>query len=328
MKKFLFSVLAVGAIVACTKSEVKLDAPSEIAFAPVATTATKAAINTTAFPQDKDFNVWAFYSKEKPSVEPTYGNYTTPYISDKTFTRRDLVNWGGKYSHYYWPNNGSLVFAGYSAPMELTPTYDLANDKLSIFSYTQPAISSDYTELLWFGRTDSYNNKTSGDNVDVVFQHALSWITLQFQGLGMTADATNEWKIKKVVIDDVFKRGNVECKNTIATWKDYSNSDDLIVYNNDQGTQLTGTAQVVEDVERGTLVLPQIPTTVTITYTCKTPAGAIIEEVVTASLKYDNDNKWANGKHYIYTITFSATEILIAPTVEDWTPVEVVRPAN
>ena len=50
MKKFLFSILAVGAIVACTKSEVKYEGDTEIAFAPVASTATKAAIEGTYYP--------------------------------------------------------------------------------------------------------------------------------------------------------------------------------------------------------------------------------------------------------------------------------------
>ena len=138
MKKFFFSILAVGALVACTKSEVKFDDASEIAFAPVASTATKAAITDLQFPSAKDFNVWAFYGKESPSATPTYQNYTTKYIDDATFTRRaNSFNWGGKALSYYWPNNGSLVFAGYSAPESSigglkvgeNPTYDLSNDK-------------------------------------------------------------------------------------------------------------------------------------------------------------------------------------------------------
>jgi hypothetical protein len=36
-------------------------------------------------------------------------------------------------------------------------------------------------------------------------------------------------------------------------------------------------------------------------------------------------DKWEPGKHYIYTITFGANEILIAPTVADWTNVPVAN---
>lgn len=326
MKKFFFSILAVGALVACTKSEVKYNDASEIAFAPVASTATKAAINSTAFPKDKDFNVWAYYGKDDASVAPNYGGFTTNYFLDALFVRKDNVNWGGD-TPYYWPNNGSLVFAGYAAPMALQPTYTLSNDELKITSYEQPEPTSDYSELLWFGRTASYNNKKTGANVPVIFQHALSWITIQVKGIGMTANPANDWKIKSVVIDDVYKKGDVSCVGKLATWTNRDKNEDLNVYSS-EGTLLNNAVQVLENVERGTLVLPQVPTTVTITYTCKTPAGETIEEVVSASLKYDNDAEWQNGKHYIYTITFSATEILIAPTVEDWVPVEVTTPAN
>ena len=31
-----------------------------------------------------------------------------------------------------------------------------------------------------------------------------------------------------------------------------------------------------------------------------------------------NVDSWESGKHYIYDITFSATEILIAPSVQNW----------
>lgn len=338
MKKFFFSILAVGTLVACTKSEVKFDDASEIAFAPVASTATKAAITDLQFPSAKDFNVWAFYGKESPSATPTYQNYTTKYIDDATFTRRaNSFNWGGKALSYYWPNNGSLVFAGYSAPESSigglkvgeNPTYDLSNDKLCIYSYTQPAISKEYTELLWFGRNGSFNNRNTNNPVNVEFQHALSWITLKFQGRGMTAEANNEWKIKKIEINDILRKGNVECVGDKATWKDRTNGAGLVVYDDVNGTQLTGSAQIIETVTNGTLVIPQQPTKVTITYSCKTPAGETITEVVNASLEYDGTKEWENGKHYIYTITFSATEILIAPTVAAWDEYEnIVKPAN
>lgn len=339
MKKFIFSILAVGALVACTKSEVKYSDASEIAFAPVASTATKAAINDAKFPSAKDFNVWAFYGKDAAATSPDYSKFDIDYIKDATFTRRaNSFNWGGSIP-YYWPNNGSLVFAGYSAPensidglaVGTNPTYELSDDKLCINSYTQPEISDKYTELLWFGRTASYNERNTGKSVDVEFQHALSWITLKFQGIGMTADAQNQWKIKKVEINNILRTGNVECIGKKATWKGRKNAAGLVVYEHADGTQLTGTATTIETVPNGTLVIPQAPTSVTITYSCKTPAGETITEVVTASLDYDGKTEWENGKHYIYTITFSATEILIAPTVADWDEYvgnDIETPAN
>ena len=338
MKKFLFSVLAVGAIVACTKSEVKLDAPSEIAFAPVATTATKAAIDNNVFPRDKDFNVWAFYAKDAASANPHYPNFATEYITDATFTRRvNKLVWGGKAQSYYWPNNGSLVFAGYSVPdgsftpspadneKPANPSYELSADKLTINGYTQPEPTLGYSELLWFSRTASYNNRANGADVDVTFNHALSWITLNFRGTEATANA---WEILKVEFKGVVSTADVACVGKKATWTNGTNIKDILIYGTSDevttatnGTTLKTTSLTLENVSKGTLVIPQSAKKVEITYKFNSPAGVTIVETVTADLKAGNVDSWENGKHYIYDITFSATEILINPSVETWVEV-------
>ena len=71
-------------------------------------------------------------------------------------------------------------------------------------------------------------------------------------------------------------------------------------------------------MSKGTLVIPQAAKKVEITYKFISPAGAPIVETVTADLKVGNVDSWESGKHYIYDITFSATEILIAPSVQNW----------
>ena len=68
------------------------------------------------------------------------------------------------------------------------------------------------------------------------------------------------------------------------------------------------------------------------TYTYESSTGALITETVTGlDLGLDtrvedantgdtvNKTPWEAGKHYIYTITIKANEILIAPTPVDWT---------
>ena len=335
MKKFFFSILAVGALVACTKSEMKFDDASEIAFAPVATTATKAAIDDIVFPRDKDFNVWAFYAKDDASATPTYANFETKYITDATFTRKaNTFVWGGKDQSYYWPNNGSIVFAGYSVPDDsftsspaddenpANPSYELSADKLTINGYTQPEPRLGYSELLWFSRTDSYNNRANGADVAVTFNHALSWITLNFRGTEATANA---WEILKVEFKGVVSKADVACVGNKATWTNGTNIKDILIYGTSDevttatnGTTLKTTSQTLENVSKGTLVIPQAAKKVEITYKFISPAGAPIVETVTADLKVGNVDSWESGKHYIYDITFSATEILIAPSVQNW----------
>ena len=89
MKKFLFSVLAVGSIVACTKSEVKYAGETEIAFAPVTSAATKAnvlgAIDGTAYPTDETFYVWGYW-QDCPAGSDN-STFTDPktYINGQAF---------------------------------------------------------------------------------------------------------------------------------------------------------------------------------------------------------------------------------------------------
>ena len=82
---------------------------------------------------------------------------------------------------------------------------------------------------------------------------------------------------------------------------------------------LTASLVDLETNPAGTLVIPQTKATdytATLTYTNATGDNPINETIV---LKLGTG--WEIGKHYIYDITFSPTEILIAPTVADWKPV-------
>jgi hypothetical protein len=78
-----------------------------------------------------------------------------------------------------------------------------------------------------------------------------------------------------------------------------------------------------DGTEGNLVVIPQVPGKLTLKYTYKSSTGATItEEVEGIDLKIDADpvvNVWEPGKHYIYTITIKANEILIAPSAGDWT---------
>jgi hypothetical protein len=79
-------------------------------------------------------------------------------------------------------------------------------------------------------------------------------------------------------------------------------------------------------------LLPQLPGKLNLKYSYTSPAGVSVGETVVLDLgldaKVEDDNTtdnvyktpWEAGKHYIYTITIKANEILIAPSVAvDWT---------
>ena len=373
MKKIFFSIMAVAALAACTKSEVQYEPAGEIGFTPVTRTITKAALGVpdengdvdNTYPTEQNVGVWANYDGAiAHNATPDYAkNFKTSYIADKQFTYHADVNpqsWAGV-TPYFWPTNGSLVFAGYSMTAPTTAgteasavgtsrSYDFATDEMKINGYVQSLDPVSTFDLLWFGRTaKSYNLRNQAAAVPVVFSHALSWITIQAKGQGTVVDSENPWRITSLVINNVASKGDVTMVGAganAATWTNVgdadanTNNNNITVFTGDES--LATTEAVFETTDYGTVVIPQTPTavdatnpvaTLTVKYKYNTPAGVEIEEESTVSLSLagakDKDGNdlasthtgWQSGTHYIYTLTFSQNEILIAPTVEGWTEV-------
>ena len=356
MKRLVLAALAIGAMAACTKSNVQLEQPGEISFQPVARKATKAAVDGTYYPTDEayNFNVWAWWGEYDAE-----SNFTvkTPYIEEGTFMARNNISWGGV-TPYYWPTKGSLVFAGYSPSSATgTFTYDIADKIFKVENFIQSNNIAEAKDLMWFDVTDQpYDQKrTDGKGVPVQFQHALSWLTFKFNLL--SAATEQRWTITNVTLKGIENQGTFTAvKSGNCLWEiDYVNNiddniDDIIVCNDgnylvkytDEGTVLPGTDvfnQVKQVMDRAVLVIPQscAPGTpavdgtpakpaaaeLEITYNLKTYVGEGVLSGQTVTLPLNgtqiSDNMWLPGKHYIYTITFGGNEILIAPSVTDWT---------
>lgn len=260
---------------------------------------------------------------------------------------------GGGQTPYYWPTKGSLVFAGYS-PASATGTfeYELTSKTFTATDYVQSNVIANANDLMWFDVTDkSYDqNGTDGKGVPVAFKHALSWLTFKFNLKdNETAARWTITDVKLVGIED--KATFTAVKNGANTWTEAVKSGDskdeisvvtganyTVTYANG-GTVLPGTDVVVEGTNvrnNAVLIIPQscAPGTPTvpaaaelvITYNLKTYIGEnnyLPGQTVTLPLNGSQitNNMWEPGKHYIYTITFGANEILIAPEVADWVDV-------
>ena len=367
MKKLILSIFAVAALFSCSKSDITYEqVDSEIGFAPVAKNITKAALGVAdnVYPTNQNIGVWSNYDGNV--AHGTTVNYETTfktaYISDKQFTYHADVtpkSWAGV-TPYFWPTNGSLVFAGYSmtapeAPGTEAPvvgtsrSYDFASDVMKIDGYTQSLNPATSFDLLWFGRTaTSYNLRNQAAAVPVVFQHALSWITIKVVGSGLCIDNENPWRVTSLVINNLKSKGNVSMTGSgtnKATWSELADSDNdatnnyMTVFTGDDA--LTDVVTIRETTPNGTLVVPQplVKTSdtdtqaypsLTVKYKYKTPANVEIEETSTVSLSLAdakdeygnaisaNHTAWQSGFHYTYTLTFKTNEILIAPTVIGW----------
>ena len=331
MKKLFLSLLAVAALASCSKTEsAYVDQDQEIKLAPVASIATKAnvlqAIDGTTYPTAENFDVYAYWKNEQAGLTFVDG---TPYLKGENsgveFTNKGAY-WGGT-TTYYWPKNGSLRFAAYS-PSSINMTHDLKYDTYSVKGYVQPSNTAETWDLMVAPTSESYTAETAAENVSVVFEHALSWITLKVKA--KDAEAAKAFDIKKVTINDVITTADLEA---VMTGEDkgfnwtLSTTEPTANYQVYAGSQsVTKDATVIESTSNGTLVIPQATTTVTVEYTQNALDGTpeLAGQKVEAALVLDADNTpWEPGKHYTYPLIFGLDEILINPSVEDWEEVEV-----
>jgi hypothetical protein len=321
MKKFFFSILAVGALVACTKSEVKFDGETEIAFAPVSSVNTKVvgAIESTTYPTAENFLVWAYWQDVPAGSDKNAFTAATTYIDCKEFKNANNKLWKGAEKSYYWPKTGSLVFACVSpadAPFMdgYKPSHTLAGE--FTFNYANSNNTAETRDLLWANCAASYNEATAGVNgVPVEFRHALAWITFRVKGNGA---AQGDYTINSLTLNQVMTGAHFKSAGN-GSWESHMTPLNYEVFTGSQA--LTASLVDLETNPRGTLVIPQTQTadyTATLKYTNATGDNPINE---TIELKLGT--AWEIGKHYIYEITFSPKEILIAPVVEDWVEVKM-----
>lgn len=358
MKKYILPILGLAALVACSKTEPVYEESGEIRFAPVTSLATKAqkfnAIDGAVYPATEWFNVTAYWKNVDAGSDFTEGTVT--YFSDRTF-KKGKTYWAGEPAAY-WPKNGSLRFACYSPSDVQGVSHDLATDTYTVTDYVQSNNTKETVDLMVAPTPLSYDAKTGAENVSVVFEHALSWISFKVVS---DEDAEGIFTIKKIVVDDVNTKGSLTAVMTgtakSKTWElsasteeknPYVKPYDVYVYNNeDEDEDIVvatttsdadedGNPVYIENVAGGTVVIPQPTTSVTITFDQKAEGDAVLEDqvitlplTVTKEIMKDDEAvavpaDWEPGKHYIYTLKFAYEEddqILINPSVEDWTDV-------
>ncbi len=343
MKKIIISMMAVAALAACTKSEVQYEPADEISFAPVASNVTKsvAGYNDEAFdgvfPTGIDLYVFA------NAVEGAYSNTNVgePYFQNALFewdsskgseaTQESIATTGAYAGNptRYWPNVKSLIFAGYSDACGVAKqaTMNFVTNVLEISSYTQN--NGSYTaeganDLMWFACDGTAYTKEANE-VAAKMQHACSWITIKVAGdANMVA---NSCKLNSLVVKSLAHAGSVACGATAATWTIAADDvkADETYYKPTTATAVTATATKYEDTANNFIVIPQEPTDLEVTYTYTSDAANNITFTETKSVSLDYDTTgtaWKSGTHYIYTITITATEILIDPYVVKWEETE------
>ena len=361
MKKYILPILGLAALVACSKTEPVYEESGEIRFAPVTSLATKAqvfnAIDGAVYPATEWFNVTAYWMNEDAGTDFKEGTVT--YFSDRTF-KKGTTYWAGDPAAY-WPKNGSLRFACYSpsdvAAEEVS--HDLATDTYTVTDYLQSNNTKETVDLMVAPTPGSYDAETGAKNVSVVFEHALSWISFKvvsdedaegiFTIKSIVVNDVNTKGSLTAVMTGTAKSKTWELSAITEEQEVNPYVMPYEVYNNEVGVVATTTsgANYIEDVTGGTVVIPQPTTTVTITFDQKAEGSAVLQnQVITLPLDLfaqqsqsavENPDveepgsepervplEWEAGKHYIYTLKFAyeaEDQILINPSVEDWTDV-------
>lgn len=345
MNKVFLAIAAVAALAACSKSDVEYAQTGEISFVPVAKNMTKSMMTGTTFQASESFNVWAWYNQTDDNTAVADWDTATDkyYFEEATFVNRGGTSWGGA-TPYYWPKVGSLLFAGYypvEAADKASYEFDGETNQMVFTGYEQSEVAeTGYTEdLMYFNMTENSHN--SGP-VAVVFKHALSWVTVN---LARTSDnpADDEGNIPQypeIKVNSVtFTNVNPEGTGTVVgtdgdiTWTLTGTPDNTVV------TPAEGVVlEAAPQTQTEPLFIPQVFTDkmeLQVNYTISSSATESFSETYTVALKGMSGtegekavtvNSWEDAKHYTYNITIGLEEILIEPTVADWTPVTVEVP--
>lgn len=344
-------MLGVSAVVACTKSSVSYEPAGEIALAPVnEINKTKTTVTDAAFPADQIMGVYAYYKADclGGSAASAFKDAST-YLDDVRFKKNgtDWAGWkdGAAYP-YYWPKNGSLVFAAYSplTDAEGAPAVDshtFTADGTSVVSdifknetFTQSRLTDKTVDFMWSPVTSSSHTSAS-NHVAMTFYHAMSWITFKAkftkpEGMAPTTDPVIT--IKSLVLENVATKGKFETHVSAIKWTpdtDHKESISIFRGEGEQAQALTAESANVENTANGTLVIPQPISdgiVATIVYDQHVPGTAKVEQKAVLHLsqcKVGNQPliEWKNAMHYIYDINFTFgtdEQIYIAPSVQPW----------
>lgn len=335
MKKVL-TIIAALALVACSKTEQVFEQQDEIIISPISENTTKAMMPKGEF-LGESFKVWAWHNPTSALADAVStfqagfeDESTTVYVDEKPFIKKDEEKnlWGGQVA-YYWPNTGSLLFAGYHAPgladAQVTYTFNEEENKMVFSGVKQSVVTAEgyADDIMYFNMTPSSYNKMVNE-VNLKFNHALTWITVT---LAKRSDPVIEAEItiQDVTFTSVCETGTgtVEEFAPISWEPSDSKSFNLpdlpmvIEYDMINGKEATKIYKLQEHL----FIPQQINGLLVVTYTVESKDGSKFTEVYRVnlkSLKEGAHNTWDAGKHYTYNLSIGTDEILVTPSVEPW----------
>lgn len=334
MKKFFIYFCTVAALSACSEAEVTFEQPNEIGLNAVVQNRTRTMVKDTTFPSE-NFMVWAWYKQIAAGTTISAWQAATEnqqlYIDNKEFKPNGENLWQGVTS-FFWPKLGSLLFAGYypaDVADKVSYAFDANTNQMTIQDYSPTSDAYAATgfvnkaeganheeDLMYFNMTSSSAN---GNNVDVTFRHALSWLTVT---VAKSADTPDDATItvSSIQFTDVKTTGTGTVNGTEKiTWAPADAKATISIVGDNEVTLTTTTATLAKEP----VIIPQaMAGNLVVTYTIASSDESKFTETKTIALaelqEGSEADQWEAGKHYTYAITIGTSEILINPSVETW----------
>lgn len=315
MKKFfLIAASALMVFASCSKVNINYEndgQPQEIGVFAVNKNMVKGAAEpTSGFPTDYPMLVSAYL------VSGTTGTQPGEYFNDIKFTRNNNVWTGGQ----YWPLSQASINFLAVAP-EITGVATTSTPTTAQFSKAATVVvasneTNQYDVMYAVGNGTKEDGQTT-NNVQLTFQHALSWINFTVT-CGNSGNGAPVITCNSITLNNAYFNGT----NTVTANAFNTNSPTV-----ELGTWNTTNASVTETHtvgNTGALVIPK-------SYTKSNEANAknlsfTINYTVTQGEKaftYDYTHvfetvTWDPGKKYTYAVTITLKEITIAPSVGLW----------
>ena len=326
MKRYTTIILTL-ALVACSKSSVTFDEPAAIAIQPVSEGMTKAAVGAT--PTGQELLIWANYTDKGTNT-----NAGDTYLDRAVFAKDATGLWTGKEQEYFWPKSGTVALSGCTSLPDAkgSISYNYSENKIKVEGYKQSLNTAETVDFIWFNQTAPTNLDRTNENLAVVMNHALTWVTIQVKGFG----GSEGWKVESITLKGVKDTGNLTCTTAGPVWdtvgQSGDNTDITVFQAHTTGSTtdyftLTGTARDIENHPRGTVLIPQTPVRMEVKYhTTDSPSdgsngnspSTLRSKILDLRIsETPADNFWAAGKHYVYTVTFNPYKISFTVATDD-----------
>lgn len=238
--------------------------------------------------------------------------------------------WAGT-TPQYWPSEGTLTFNAIS-PVTINPdktiltspsfTYDA--DAVSTIGATLNDNSTNQADVLVAKTVTGQNKTDNAIGVNMTFYHALAQIVVTAK----TGDNAPTTKINSIKLNNTAQAGTLSAtklSNENGPEFEWTASGYTVTGIDFTGGFINGSnLTTTESAEStGILVLPVAEKdgatkySITVNYNLGSNTGleSTLELLSTDTGKI---SKWEAGKKYVYNLTITATEILIAPSVDNW----------